>query len=46
MVVSRNPAYRVAQYDEAEKSHLAKGMFQKVACIVDDLAHKARPKPD
>ena len=43
MVVSRNPPYRAAQYDEA---HPAKGKFQKVACIAEDLALKVRPKPD
>ena len=46
MVVSRNPAYRAAQYDEAQEAHPAKGRFQKVASIAEDLAHKARPKPD
>ena len=46
VVVSRNPAYREAQYDEAQKAHPAKGRFQKEACVVDDLVHKAMPKPD
>ena len=46
MVVSRNPAYRAAQYDEAQEAHLAKGRFQKVASIAEDLALKARPKPN
>ena len=41
-----NPAYRAAQYDEAQEAHPAKGRFQKAACIVVDLALKARPKPD
>ena len=46
VVISRNPAYRAAQYDEAQEAHPAKGRFQKAACIVVDLALKARPKPD
>ena len=41
-----NPAYRAAQYDEVQEAHLAKGRFQKTACIVVDLALKARPKQD
>ena len=43
VVVSRSPAYRAAQYDEAQEAHPAKGRFQKVACIVVDLGPKARP---
>ena len=46
MVESRNPAFRAAQYDEAQEAHPAKGRFQKVASIAEDLALKARPKPD
>ena len=46
VVVSRNPAYRAAQYGEAQEAHPAKGMFQKAACIAEDLALKARPKLD
>ena len=46
VVVSRNPAYRAAQDDEAHEAHLAEGRFQKVASIVEDLAFKARPKLD
>ena len=46
MVVSRNPAYRAAQCDEAREAHPAKGRFEKAACIVIDLALKERPKPD
>ena len=46
VVVSRNPAYRAAQYNEAQEAHSAKGRFQKVACIAEDLSLKARPKPD
>ena len=46
VVVSRNPAYRVAQYDEAQEAHPAKGRFQKVASIAEDLALKARLNPD
>ena len=46
MVVSQNAAYRAAQYNEAQETHPAKGRFQKAASIAEDLAHKARPKPD
>ena len=46
MLVSQNPAYRTAQYDEAQEDRPAKVRFQKVASIVEDLALKARPKPD
>ena len=46
VVVSRIPAYRAAQYDEAQEAHPAKGRFQKATYIVVDLALKARPKPD
>ena len=46
MVVSRNMAYRAAQCDEAQEAHPANGRFQKAASIAEDLAHKARPKPD
>ena len=46
VVVSRNLAYRAAQCDEAQEAHPAKRRFQKVACIAEDLALKARPKPD
>ena len=46
VVLSRNPAYRAAQYDEAREAHPARGRFQKAVCIVIDLALKARPKPD
>ena len=45
MVISLNPAYRAAQYNEAHEAHPAKGRFQKAASIAKDLAHKARPKP-
>ena len=45
VVVSRHPAYQVAQYDEAQETQLAEGRFQKAACIVEDLALKARPRP-
>ena len=45
VVVSRNPAYRAAQYDEAQEAHPAEGRFQKAACIAEDLALKASPKP-
>ena len=45
VVVSRHPAYRAAQYDEAQEAQPAKGRFQKAACFVEDLALKARPKP-
>ena len=41
-----NPAYRAAQYDEAQEARPTKGRFQKAACIVVDLAPKGRPKPD
>ena len=41
-----NPAYRAAQYDEAQEAHPAKGRFQKAACVAEDLALKASPKPD
>ena len=41
-----NLAYRATQYDEAQEARPAKGRFQKTACIVVDLAPKARPKPD
>ena len=44
VVVSRNPAYRATQYDEAQEAHPAKGRFTKAACIVVDLGPKARPK--
>ena len=46
VVVSRHPAYRATQYDEAQEAQLAKGRFQKAASIAEDLAHKARPEPD
>ena len=46
VVISRHPAYRAAQYDEAQEAQPAKERFQKVASIAEDLAHKARPKPD
>ena len=46
VVVSQNPAYRAAQYDEAQEAHLAKGSFHKAAYIVVNLVLKARPKPD
>ena len=45
MVVSRHPAYRAAQYNEAQEAQPAKGRFQKAACIAEDLALKAKPKP-
>ena len=37
VVVSRNPAYRAAQYDEAQEAHPVKGRFQKAACVVVGL---------
>ena len=46
MVVSRNMAYRAAQYDEAQEAHPAKVRFHKPDCIAESLAHKAGPKPD
>ena len=46
VVVRRNPAYQAAQYDEAQEAHPAKERFQKAACIMEDVALKARPKPD
>ena len=46
MVAKPNPAYRAAQYDEAQEAHPANERFQKAASIEVDLAPKARPKPD
>ena len=46
VVVSRHPAYRAAQCDEAQEAHPANGRFQKADCIAVDLALKARPKPN
>ena len=46
MVVSRHPAYRAAQYDEAQEAQPAKRRLQKVASIAEDLAHKATPELD
>ena len=37
VVVSRNLAYRAAKYVEAQEAHPAKGRFQKVVSIVEEI---------